>query len=119
MTENEKVKLNISGNIFKTALQNNISDIYRKLGNPTSFRFVTKSVNQIYFVKASNITWILFYPICAQCTVSLPSENSRKPYDFLSFSEGKERVHLVKTFSESINPVHNLTTDSMIQFIAI
>ena len=43
MTENEKVKLNTSGNIFKTALQNNISDIYRKLGNPTSFRFVTNA----------------------------------------------------------------------------
>ena len=32
------------------------------------------------------------YPIRSQCTLSLPSENIRKPYGFLIFSGGRERV---------------------------
>ena len=28
-----------------------------------------------------------------QCTLSLPPENMRKPYDFFMFSEFRERVH--------------------------
>ena len=32
-------------------------------------------------------------PISSQCTLSLSPENIRKPYGFLMFSEGKEKVH--------------------------
>ena len=32
-------------------------------------------------------------PIRSQYTFSLPSENIRKPYRFLMFSEGRKRVH--------------------------
>ena len=32
-------------------------------------------------------------PFYSQCTLSLPPENIRKPYDFLIFSEGRGRVH--------------------------
>ena len=32
-------------------------------------------------------------PILSQCTLSLPPENIRKPYGFLVFSGGRERVH--------------------------
>ena len=32
--------------------------------------------------------------ICFQCTLSLLSENIRKPYGFLMFSGDRERVHL-------------------------
>ena len=31
--------------------------------------------------------------ICFQCTLSLPPENIRKPYVFLIFSGGRERLH--------------------------
>ena len=34
-----------------------------------------------------------FKPICSQCTLSLPPENIRKPYGFLMFSGGTEKVH--------------------------
>ena len=34
------------------------------------------------------------WPICSQCTLSLSSENIWKPYDFLMFSEARERVYL-------------------------
>ena len=34
-----------------------------------------------------------YKPICSQCTLSLPPQNIRKPYSFLMFSGGRERVH--------------------------
>ena len=36
---------------------------------------------------------MLFQPIRSQCTLSLPPENIRKPYGFLMFLGGKERMH--------------------------
>ena len=47
----------------------------------------------------SKSTFIFYFyfkqykPICSQCTLSLPTENIRKPYSFLMFSGGRERVH--------------------------
>ena len=37
-----------------------------------------------------------YSPICFQCTLSLLPENIRKPYDFLMFSRGNEKVHWVQ-----------------------
>ena len=36
-------------------------------------------------------------PICFQCTLSLPPENISKPYGFLMFSRGRERVQGAET----------------------
>ena len=35
----------------------------------------------------------LHSPVRSQGTLSLPPENIRKSYGFLTFSEGRERVH--------------------------
>ena len=34
--------------------------------------------------------------ICSQCTLSLSPENIRKPYGFLMFSGGTEKVHVAE-----------------------
>ena len=36
---------------------------------------------------------IFFHKTISSCTLSLPPENIRKPYDFLMFSGDTERVH--------------------------
>ena len=33
------------------------------------------------------------WPICSQCTLSVPPENIRKPYGFLMFSGSREGLH--------------------------
>ena len=43
-----------------------------------------------FFVLQSSIN---LQPICFQCTLFLPPENIRKPYGFLMFSGGREKVH--------------------------
>ena len=47
--------------------------------------------------------------ICSQCTVSLPPENIRKPYGFLMFSGGRERVHWENKWIKSLTKLTNLS----------
>ena len=48
----------------------------------------------VYLERDNNKVWKIHVNICSQCTLSLLSENIRKPYGFLMFSGGRERVHL-------------------------
>ena len=78
--KNEYVNFSFRYNIFKPKKSYAI------------YQLINQIIQTYYFINSKILRWLLTY-LCPQCTLPLPSENIRKPYGFLTFCGGRERVH--------------------------
>ena len=89
-----KMAVSISPFFFKSEYVN--FPFRYNIFNPKKSHAIHQLINQIiqtyYFINSKILRWLLTY-LCPQCTLSLPPENIRKPYGFLTFWRGRERVH--------------------------
>ena len=84
------------GNVIKKVVATSISDKSKTFLRPKLRRLydvfvISRAVSELNHRDVLNRT--SDWPICSQCTFSLPPENIRKPYIFLMFSGDRERVH--------------------------